>query len=200
MRFTILAALLAMGCNNGDTGVPNGDDLPEVLEGITADPDCDSKTLPGDDDCFLSAASTYFAGDYDYNGDDVLGWEYWYWIPNPVLVENSNDWEPGQTCVMIWEIFGTKENNPDECNACEYRLSGNGVFRESESNCPADLEQVEGQDFPFSYDVRNTGSDVSLYFSASGTFLAEGTDSAGGLEWVSEADCALVGSAECPAR
>ena len=57
-------------------------------------------------------------------GDDLIGKEYYYWIPNPVLVENSDDWAPGQTCYLVWDIFGTKNNNPDDCAACEYQLTG----------------------------------------------------------------------------
>lgn len=196
MRVPVLVLLALAACNRegggDDTNSDNPGEVPDVLQGAEETEECANFEVSGTP---VGAATTYWAGDYTFSGQDVHGYEYWYWIPSDLLSCQSDDWD-GEPCILIWEYFGTKDDEPENCPGCLYTLSGSGSFRASDSDCPPELEAIEGQDMPvLFYKVRDnsSGGGVTLYFESDNP-VGNGTSAAGGLEWRSEGMCSPNGS------
>ncbi|MBW1879056.1 MAG: hypothetical protein JRJ84_11890 [Deltaproteobacteria bacterium] len=194
-----IVVVLAMACkgddtNSDDTGQPN--DLPNPLAGLEATDECDNLEVSG---CPFGAASSYLAGDYTFGNDGaVTGFEYWLWIPNDTLAGQSADWDVDTPCTIVWEVFADKEDDPD-CSACLFQINGSANFQATESDCAQGLEDVEGQDNDFAYNVRagSAEGEIRMFFTSSDNEFASGFTNDLGLVWTSEPHCELVGASDC---
>jgi hypothetical protein len=190
IHLAIVAVLAMAACK--------GDDTPDPLAGLESTSECDNLMV---ESCPFGAATTYIAGEYTFSGTDVTGFEYWRWIPNDTLAGQSDDWDEGVHCTLVWEVFADREDDPD-CNGCMYQISGSATFDDNASDCATGLEDVEGQNMTFGYDVRagGSGDEIRMFFTASTNefpddYSAYANDN--GLVFTWPADCALVGATDC---
>ncbi len=210
MRFALILSVvfLAAACDRGgnnDTNNTNPDGTPTVLADLEEAEQCANFTVSSCPDDVMGAATTYFAGDLNIAGGTVSGFEYWYWYPNDVLADQSDDWEQGEPCWLTWEVFGDVVDEPDDCSGCLYELHMDLSFARSQSNCPTDLMNIEGNDQNgLVYKIR-AGTDgnnsIRVFFppSFSADNAANGTATNSRLEYTTRHFCAPVGSVTCRA-
>lgn len=174
--------LLAVGCvgdggsdtgSNSDTGSDTGSSG-GLLDGLGPDDGCNEF-----DGTPVNAATDYFAGEYNLDGSNLSGREYWALFANPTWQENG-----GYDCTMVWDVTGTTE----ACAGCDLLLNVTAAFNAGVSDCPAELEAIEGADFTVSYEATNNGGQSVVSFT-SGTVLGTGDYSASRITWLSNQGC-----------
>lgn len=186
MRISVLLLVLA-GCAGGggsatDTGSGNDtgsstNNRPDILAGLGAE-DCEDF-----DGTPYTGATSYFAGEYDISGETLSGKEYWMLIPNTQWAAD------GVTeCIMVWDITGT---STDCTTGCTTQLAISAVFNPEASDCPQELEDIEGGDFSVTYDVSDAGGTATVNFTSSGNFLGSGTYEQDRVTWVSDYQCEI---------
>lgn len=132
-------------------------------------------------------ATTFFAGNYAFDGEDVIGNEFWFLYPNDNLTEAAGF----QPCQVVWDIVGVKG---DPVNTGTYSLSLSAVIDEDQTDCVEDFEgnTVYGADqeqFSATYDVLDGGTTVTMLFAGSGNQFGSGESTSNGIAWLSEKDC-----------
>lgn len=196
----VLFACERDGNGGDDTGGNNNGELPDILQDVTETTECANVEVSG---CPFGAATSYIAGSYDLDNNDVLsGYEYWHWIPNDVLAAQSDDWEQGVACTLVWVFNGEVNRSPEDCTGCLYAIEGDASFSADLSDCPTDLENAEGSNqtglvYKVYSGSGNNGISVRFPPSYNPDNAAEGTGTNSKIEWLSDPHCELVGAAEC---
>ena len=187
MRPTLLACLiLAVGCvdrfPDPDEDLFDDDGQivrPAILMDATKWTNCDELTLEGTD---VGCATSYFAGDFQVQGDSVEGITYWLLIPNPTLYETGN-W--GDECIIAWEMFGRK-GDPVDCGSCDYSVDFDAYVLPRDTRCPQGLYEAEGNNFTQLYNVRERSGNEAIVYFPSGTELGRGESTNRRLWYVSD--------------
>lgn len=192
MRWTwTMIALAALGCKNEPAPDPfNPDVTAEVPSWL------DDELAANTEACSTSPywgeanmATTFFAGNYAFDGETVTGNEFWFLYPNDVLAENAG-FEP---CQVVWDVVGVMG---DPVNTGTYSLSISAVIDEDQTDCVEDFEgnTVYGpseEQFSVMYDVLDGGGNVTVLFANSGNQVGSGESTNNGISWISEKDCKI---------
>lgn len=194
-KLWVLGLLALVACNRGgghdnddstDPDDPNPN-LPDPRDEVGGpESKCDGYTDPNDVFTPVAGATTYFIGEYTFDGDDVRGEEVWILYANDEWVENG-----GYDCEIHWSVAGTK-GDLHSCGSCAYGIEIHADPVESLSTCVQGLYDYEGVPFDVTYDVRELGGDqIEVLFGGSGSLLATGYADESGLVWTTESDCAF---------
>jgi len=179
VRILIFAALAA--CTSGkDTADDSagGDTVFEDLsDGLAADPECDDVL-----DSKVAGATSFFYGDFRFDGSSVSGEEQWLLFANETWRDVG-----GADCTVTWSISGDKGDPGGSCGSCDYGLEIVASVDHSLTDCPDDLFAGVEQ-FSTTYSVKLSGDDATFYFP-SGDVLGTGQAAAGGATYLSTSTC-----------
>ena len=165
-----------------DTGSTNNSDT-EVLGPIDTPPaDSSCEELDG---TAHPGASTYFAGSYTLDGDNLYGFE------EAIYVANSS-WEPileSTECRVTWTLTGSVVQN-SACTACDIHIEVSAMLDESQSDCPSELAADWQNSWTAIYGIaRNNDGSSDWFFGSSGNYFASGTHSNNAMDFLSDVQC-----------
>lgn len=163
------------GSTNTDSGNPEAFD---PYAGLGPDQACeDFEGTP------YTGATGYFVGEFSYSEGVLTGHEDW------LLYANST-WQAsnGYDCFLRWDAFGTI-SGATSCVGCSHEIQLDLTFNGEESNCPQDLENIEGQDGNVTYYVQAQANGDARFEFTDGDFLGDGVLANGRAAYVSDPQC-----------
>lgn len=183
-------AIVAAGCTAGPAGDPFDPNevasLPNWIEDELAGQEDACSSSPYWDDGQVLVATTFFAGSYAWDADDLIGNEFWVLYPDPDLAATGFT-----ACTVVWDVLGQRG---DAVGAGDYSVSISATIDEDQTDCTTNVndETVYAGDEQFNvvYDVSEvSGGSVQVFFATSGSVVGRGEFDGGGFSWLSEKDC-----------
>lgn len=187
MRVLVVLTALSVGCKGAiDPFDPSQTaTVPGWIEAELAGQEDACSSSPYWDDPQVTIATGFYAGNYEWRGDDLYGNEFWFLWPDPQLEETGF-----HACVVVWDILG---NRADAVGAGDYSIDISALLDEDQTDCAPNSEGVhvyEGEEsFTVTYDVAEAGGNAQVFFT-SGDLLGRGRADNSGLSWLSEKNCA----------
>lgn len=190
MRQSVFLVVALVGCTGGPKVDPFDPDVDAVLPGwidsalAGEDDACASSPLWDDPDAHI--ATTFFAGEYFWEGDeDFVGNEFWLIWPDNDLA--ATGFEP---CELIWDVFGSKV---ESAGAADYSLILDATLDEIGTTCLEDENgnSIGDERFSVRYNVNERNDGTLQIFFESGTPLGSGEFDNNGMSWLSEKDCVI---------
>ncbi len=179
--------LSLVGCggtlNSGDVWADP--EIPSWIESeITGQTDACSSSPYWED---ANMSTSFWAGTYTFDGDQVIGHEYWIHYPNANLTRNTGF----QPCQVVWTVSGMRREPANAANT--YGLVIAATIDEEATDCVEDASgtplYVGDEQFTVEYDVFENGGAVRLTFAESGNLVGEGEATNRSLSWLSEYSC-----------
>lgn len=131
----------------------------------------------------VPGAAVYYAGTMVLNGSTVSGVENVFFIANDAWIGTGND-----DCEVTLAVSGSV-TDPLGCAICDTAISIAATMVESQSTCPAGLQQ-DYQSYTVTYDIqRLDDGTANWFFHESGNQFASGSHTDTSLEYLSDAQC-----------
>lgn len=146
-------------------GAPIGDKYD-----LVANPGCDDWTDTDGTVYEIAGATSWFIGEFEVDGDQVTGFEYWVLYPNDTWTAADGT----TNCQVAWYATGT---TTDGCPSCDYELDLHMTLEMPATNCPdafVDSVKTDDSEFDVVYEVRINGDTARFTFASSGNTLGEG--------------------------
>lgn len=189
MRWSwFLVAVVTMACKNVPAPDPLNPDVPaevpDWIAGEVAGQEEACATAPYWDEANI--ATNFFAGNYAFDGEGVLGQEFWLLYPNANLTANTGF----QPCQVVWDVVGVIG---DPVQAGSYSLSISATVDEDQTDCVEDVNSnpvyAGDEQFSVTYDVFDANGSVTVVFGNSGNPVGIGESTNRGISWLSDYDC-----------
>ncbi|TNE92300.1 MAG: hypothetical protein EP330_02235 [Deltaproteobacteria bacterium] len=161
--------------SSGDTGSAQSFD---PYDGLGANAECDDF-----DGTPYTGATGYFVGEFTFSDGLLTGYEDWILYPN----QSWSNMGQGP-CYLRWNAFGTV-SGPVDCVGCSHEIVLDLTFDGETSNCPQNLEDIEGNDGNVTYYVQASPNGTARFEFTDGDFLGNGVLIDGRAAYVSDPQC-----------
>lgn len=199
MRVWAWVAVAAIGCKGGDdsddtSGGVDADPHLELTEGLARQEGCETVTGGDGTEIPAAGATRYYAGSFEFNGDEVTGFEYYVLLWTEQWKADNPD---AVDCRIAMSGNGGEKVSTSACGSCDFAFKLSVEMDAGLTTCDADFVAYMQSEGGYGaqnlfYNVYDAGGGEAHLFFESGTAFTEGGELSNGgksLTYLTEPSC-----------